>query len=103
MKLRGAWGAAPTGAALDPQRPACGSNEGHRRVIDPVDLDAIRDEPYPMLSLPGEWQQLEDGTPAPNWSPPSRYRAAVVEARRRRVATRSLALQPECPHHRHTV
>ncbi len=41
--------------------------EGRRRVIDPSDLDSIRDEIYPMLDLPPEWQQLEDGTPAPNW------------------------------------
>jgi hypothetical protein len=27
----------------------------------------VRDEMYPMLPLPPEWQQLEDGTPAPNW------------------------------------
>ena len=43
------------------------ATEGRRRVIDPADLDAIRDELYPMLPLPPEWQQLEDGTPAPNW------------------------------------
>jgi len=41
--------------------------EGRRRVIDPVDLDSVRDELYPMLPLPPEWQHLEDGTPAPNW------------------------------------
>lgn len=43
------------------------ATEGRRRVIDPADLEAIRDELYPMLPLPPEWQQLEDGTPAPNW------------------------------------
>jgi excisionase family DNA binding protein len=43
------------------------ATEGHRRVIDPADLDAIRDELYPMLPLRPEWQQLEDGTAAPNW------------------------------------
>jgi len=43
------------------------ATEGRRRVIDPADLDAIRDELYPMLPLPPEWQQLADGTPAPNW------------------------------------
>jgi len=41
--------------------------EGRRRVIDPADLDSVRDELYPMLRLPPEWQRLEDGTPAPNW------------------------------------
>jgi hypothetical protein len=39
---------------------------GHR-VIDPGDLNEVRDEMYPMLPLPTEWQELEDGTPAPNW------------------------------------
>lgn len=38
-----------------------------RRVIDPADLDSVRDELYPMLPLPPEWQYLEDGSPAPNW------------------------------------
>lgn len=35
-----------------------------------IDLDAlneVRDQIYPMLPLPPEWQHLEDGTPAPNW------------------------------------
>ena len=41
--------------------------EGRRRVIDPADLHSVRDELYPMLPLPPEWQRLEDGTPAPNW------------------------------------
>lgn len=41
--------------------------EGRRRVIDPVDLDSVRDELYPMLPMPLEWQRLEDGSPAPNW------------------------------------
>ena len=41
--------------------------EGRRHVIDPADLDSVRDELYPMLPLPPEWQRLEDGTPAPNW------------------------------------
>jgi excisionase family DNA binding protein len=41
--------------------------EGRRRVIDPADLDSVRDELYPMLPLPPEWERLEDGTPAPNW------------------------------------
>lgn len=41
--------------------------EGRRRVIDPGDLDSVRDELYPMLPLPPEWQRLEDGSPAPNW------------------------------------
>lgn len=43
------------------------ATEGRRRVIDPADLEAVRDELYPMLPLPTEWRQLEDGTPAPNW------------------------------------
>jgi excisionase family DNA binding protein len=37
------------------------------RLIDPVELDEVRDEMYPMLPLPQEWQHLEDGSPAPNW------------------------------------
>ncbi len=36
-------------------------------MIDPADLNDVRDEPYPMLPLPPEWQRLEDGSPAPNW------------------------------------
>jgi hypothetical protein len=36
-------------------------------MVDPGALDEVRDEMYPMLPLPPEWQQLEDGTPAPNW------------------------------------
>lgn len=43
------------------------ATEGRRRVIDPTDLDSIRDELYPMLPLPPEWQQFEDGTAVPNW------------------------------------
>jgi excisionase family DNA binding protein len=38
-----------------------------KRLIDPSALDEVRDEMYPMLALPPEWQKLEDGTPAPNW------------------------------------
>jgi excisionase family DNA binding protein len=41
--------------------------EGRRRVIDPIDLDGVRDELYPMLPMPPEWERLEDGTPVPNW------------------------------------
>ncbi|MEY2513688.1 MAG: Helix-turn-helix domain [bacterium] len=41
--------------------------EGRRRVIDPADLNSVRDEFYPMLPLPPEWERLEDGSPAPNW------------------------------------
>jgi excisionase family DNA binding protein len=37
------------------------------RLIDAKALDEVRDGMYPMLPLPPEWQQLEDGTPAPNW------------------------------------
>lgn len=43
------------------------TTEGRRRVIDPAELDSIRDELYPMLPLPTEWERLEDGSPAPNW------------------------------------
>jgi excisionase family DNA binding protein len=49
--------------------------EGGRRVIDPVDLDGVRDTLYPMLPMPPEWERLDDGTPAPNWV------AAVVLSR----------------------
>lgn len=38
-----------------------------QRLIDPDALDEVRDEMYPMLPLPPEWQQMEDGSPAPNW------------------------------------
>ncbi len=38
-----------------------------QHLIDPGALDEVRDEMYPMSPLPPEWQQLEDGTPAPNW------------------------------------
>jgi excisionase family DNA binding protein len=40
------------------------STHGHR-VIDPRE---VRDDFYPMLPLPPGWQQLEDGTPVPNWA-----------------------------------
>ena len=43
------------------------SAHGHR-VIDPRELAEVRDDLYPMLPLPPEWQRLEDGTPAPNWA-----------------------------------
>jgi hypothetical protein len=33
-------------------------------LIDPGALDEVRDEMYPMLSLPPEWRRLED---VPNW------------------------------------
>jgi excisionase family DNA binding protein len=42
-------------------------SEHGRRVVDPAELDQLRDDLYPMLPLPPEWQHLEDGTPAPNW------------------------------------
>ncbi|MHB1469389.1 MAG: helix-turn-helix domain-containing protein [Solirubrobacteraceae bacterium] len=38
-----------------------------RQMIDPATIDEVRDEMYPMLPLPPEWQKLEDGSPAPNW------------------------------------
>jgi excisionase family DNA binding protein len=34
------------------------------RLIDPADLDIVRDSIYPMLPVPLEWQRLQDGTPA---------------------------------------
>ena len=40
---------------------------GGQHLIDPGAVDEARDEMYPMLPLPPEWQKLEDGTPAPNW------------------------------------
>lgn len=41
--------------------------DGGRILIDRAELDAVRDELYPMLPLPPQWRLLEDGTPAPNW------------------------------------
>ncbi len=38
-----------------------------QRLIDPGALNEVRDEMYPMLPLPPEWQKPEDGTTAPNW------------------------------------
>jgi excisionase family DNA binding protein len=43
------------------------SRDRGRLLLDARDIDTVRDELYPMLPLPEEWQQLEDGTPAPNW------------------------------------
>jgi hypothetical protein len=43
------------------------SRDRGRLLLDESDLDTVRDELYPMLPLPAEWQRLEDGTPAPNW------------------------------------
>lgn len=40
---------------------------GHR-VVDAREVAEVRDDLYPMLPLPPEWQKLEDGTPAPNWA-----------------------------------
>ena len=37
-------------------------------MVDPRELAEVRDDLYPMLPLPPEWQKLEDGTPAPNWA-----------------------------------
>lgn len=45
-----------------PAARSCG-----RQMIDPETLDEVRDEMYPMLPLPPEWQKMEDGSPAPNW------------------------------------
>jgi len=52
---------------MDPRRSLAAHVEGRRRVIDPADLDSVRDELYPMLPMPPEWERLEDGTPALNW------------------------------------
>jgi excisionase family DNA binding protein len=41
--------------------------ERGRLLLEVSDIDTVRDELYPMLPLPQEWQRLEDGTPAPNW------------------------------------
>lgn len=54
------------------------ASERGRRVVDPAEIDRLRDELYPMLPLPPEWQTLEDGTPAPNWV------AAIALSRRGR-------------------
>jgi excisionase family DNA binding protein len=43
------------------------SRDRGRLLLDAGDVDTVRDELYPMLPLPEEWQRLEDGTPAPNW------------------------------------
>ena len=43
-------------------------SSGGRSLIDPLDLEGVRDEMYPMLTLPEEWQVLDDGSPAPNWA-----------------------------------
>ena len=41
--------------------------EGRVRMVDASDVDSVRDELYPMLPMPSEWELLEDGSPAPNW------------------------------------
>lgn len=38
-----------------------------RLLIDPGALEEVRNEMYPMLPLPPEWQRLADGTRTPNW------------------------------------
>jgi excisionase family DNA binding protein len=38
-----------------------------RLLIDPGALEEVRNEMYPMLPLPPEWQRTEDGTRTPNW------------------------------------
>jgi excisionase family DNA binding protein len=43
------------------------SRDRGRLLLEVSDLDTVRDELYPMLPLPEEWQRLEDGTRAPNW------------------------------------
>jgi excisionase family DNA binding protein len=53
------------------------TTHGHR-LIAAGDLARVRDDLYPMLPLPPEWERLEDGTPAPNWA------AAVALSRRGR-------------------
>lgn len=42
------------------------TEQGHH-LIDSGALDEVRNEMYPTLPLPSEWQQLKDGTRAPNW------------------------------------
>jgi excisionase family DNA binding protein len=42
-------------------------SEAGRRVVAPADVDALRDELYPTLPVPEEWQTLDDGSPALNW------------------------------------
>jgi excisionase family DNA binding protein len=41
---------------------------GGHIAIAPEDLEHVREELYPMLELPEEWQHFEDGTPVPNWA-----------------------------------
>lgn len=38
-----------------------------QHIVDAGAMNEVRDEMYPMLPLPPEWQVLKDGTPAPNW------------------------------------
>jgi hypothetical protein len=42
-------------------------SEGRPWSIDPAGLEIVRNELYPMLPMPREWEHLEVGSPAPNW------------------------------------
>lgn len=44
------------------------ANSDGRRMVNPVDLENVRDEMYPMLHLPEEWGVLDDGSIARNWA-----------------------------------
>lgn len=41
--------------------------EHGRHVIAAADLERVRDDLYPTLEVPEEWQRFEDGEPVPNW------------------------------------
>jgi dihydrofolate reductase len=41
--------------------------EHGRHAIAPSDLERVRDDLYPTLEVPEEWQHFEDGEPVPNW------------------------------------
>jgi len=43
------------------------TSERGRLVVEPAELEGVRDELYPMLEMPEEWKRFEDGTPVPNW------------------------------------
>jgi hypothetical protein len=58
-----------------------------RRLIDAHALDEVKNEIYPTLPLPPEWQKFEDGTPAPNWV------AAVALSRLGRSSSRRPATE----------
>ena len=72
-------------ASLDSRGSPTGRDCAGQRLIDPGVLDEVRDEMYPMLPLPPEWQKLEDGTSAPNW---------VAGVALSRLGRRDLSLMP---------